>query len=224
MSKKYEAPQEVRSLEKMINDFSYRNGLNPKDVLDDLLVYIIHGFSPLAPPLKTWRYKKEQTRVFWDMLCEWIQIMDKQLKTKEWFDPFGDLYMTFTSRYHQQNTGQFFTPVSICELMVMTLQGNKATFQKICDPTCGSGRLLLAYHVHNPGNYLVGEDKAYSCCLMSVVNFVIHGCVGEILWHNSLLPDSFSGGWRINETLNLTGVPTVREITREEYIRSRQYQ
>ncbi len=26
------------------------------------------------------------------------------------------------------------------------------------DPTCGSGRLLLAYHAHNPENYLVGEE------------------------------------------------------------------
>jgi type I restriction enzyme M protein len=53
MSKKYEAPIEVRSLEKLITDFSYHNGLNVRDVFDDLLVYIIHGFSPLAPPLKT---------------------------------------------------------------------------------------------------------------------------------------------------------------------------
>jgi len=221
MSKKYEAPIEVRTLEKLITDFSYRNGLNARNVLDDLLLYIIHGFSPLAPPLKSWNYKKEQTMVFWDMLREWILIMDKQLKIHKWYDPFGDLYMALTSRYHQQNTGQFFTPVSICDLMVMITGKENSTGQQISDPACGSGRFLLAYHVNYPGNYLVAEDKAYTCCLMSAVNFLIHGCVGEVIWHNSLIPDSFSGGWKINETLNLTGVPTIRQITREEYLRTR---
>ncbi len=223
MSKKYEAPVEVRTLEKLIHDFSYHNGLNVKDVFDDLLIYIIHGFSPLAPPLKGWRYKKEQTKVFWEMLCEWVLIMEEQLKTKKWYDPFGDLYMTFTSPSYQQNTGQFFTPVSICNLVVeaIGIGTEKITDQRISDPSCGSGRFLLAFQVNHPGNYLVGEDKAYTCCLMSVVNFLSHGCIGEVIWHNSLMPDSFSGGWRINETLNLTGIPTIREITCEEYLRRR---
>jgi len=221
MSKKYDAPVEVRSLEKLITEFSYRNGLDVMNVFNDLLIYIIHGFSPSAPPLKTWHYKKEQTKVFWDMLREWILIMDKQPKLHKWYDPFGDLYMALTSRFHQQRTGQFFTPSSICDLMVMITGKQNATGGKISDPACGSGRCLLAYHVNYPGNYLVGEDKAYTCCLMSVVNFVIHGCVGEVIWHNSLLPDSFSGGWKINETLNQSGIPTVRVITREEYLFNR---
>jgi len=221
MSQKYEVPKEVRSLEKLITDFSYKNGFNARDVFDDLLVYIIHGFSPIAPPLRSWRYKKEQTKVFWDMLSEWILIMDKQLKLKKWYDPFGDIYMALTSRIYQQNTGQFFTPVSICDMMVMMIGKDNITGERINDPACGSGRFLLAYHVNYPGNYLVGEDKAYTCCLMSVVNFLIHGCVGEVIWHNSLLPGSFSGGWKINETLNLAGIPTIREISREEYLRTK---
>lgn len=47
------------------------------------------------------------------------------------------------------------------------------------DPTCGSGRLLLAYHARNPGNYLIGEDINRTCCLMTVCNMLIHGCVGK---------------------------------------------
>lgn len=47
---KYETPPPVRPLEKLITDFSYTNGLDPVNVLNDLLTYIIHGFSPGAPP------------------------------------------------------------------------------------------------------------------------------------------------------------------------------
>lgn len=34
----------------------------------------------------------------------------------------------------------------------------KPVDKRINDPTCGSGRFLLAYHVRNLGNYLVAED------------------------------------------------------------------
>ena len=50
---KYETPPPVRPLEKLITDFSYTNGLDPVNVLNDLLAYIIHGFSPGAPPLQS---------------------------------------------------------------------------------------------------------------------------------------------------------------------------
>lgn len=221
MAKHYEAPPEVRGLEKLISDFTYRNGYNVKTVFDDFLRYIIHGFSPGAPPLTSWRYKKEQNEVFWQMLQEWIIIMDRQVKRKDWYDPFGDLYMALTSRSHQQAKGQFFTPVDICELMVHMLYSDKKQGEDILDPCCGSGRLLLAFHALHPGNYLVAEDIEYSCCLMTVCNFLIHGCVGEVIWHNSLDPNHFLGGWKINETLNRTGIPTIRTITQEEYLISR---
>ena len=42
---KYETPPPVRPLEKLITDFSYTNGLDPVNVLNDLLTYIIHGMG-----------------------------------------------------------------------------------------------------------------------------------------------------------------------------------
>lgn len=58
---------------------------------------------------------------------------------------------------------------------------------------------------------------------MTVCNFIIHGCVGEVICHDSLDPNSFYAGWKINERLNTTRfspIPliTVREITKEESI------
>lgn len=220
---KYYTPSEIRPLEKLIMDFSYTNGYDPLNVFNDFLAFIIHGFSPGAPPMHNWKYKRQQNAAFMEMVCEWVQLMHRKLQDDmAWYDPFGDLYMSLTSMGTQQSQGQFFTPVHICDLMVMcTDTGEKKTGQRIGDPTCGSGRLLLAYHVRNLGNYLVGEDINRTCCLMTVCNMLIHGCVGEVIWHDSLNPKNFMDGWKVNPLLSLTGIPTVKKMGMKEYLACR---
>ena len=105
----------------------------------------------------------------------------------------------------------------------ITDNNEKFTGKYINDPACGSGRTLLAWHVRNIGNYLCAEDIDRTCCLMTVCNFIIHGCVGEVICHDSLDPGSFYTGWKINERLNknpFSPIPliTVREIAKEESI------
>ena len=54
---RYETPEEVRPLEKLILGFSSECGRSPMTVFEDFLAYVIHGFSPGVPPLKSWKYK-----------------------------------------------------------------------------------------------------------------------------------------------------------------------
>lgn len=49
---RYETSPEVRPLEKTICEFAGLNGYDPMNVFTDFLRYVIHGFSPGAPPLK----------------------------------------------------------------------------------------------------------------------------------------------------------------------------
>lgn len=220
---KYDTPDAIRPLEKLVMDFSRTNGYAPMDVFRDFLTFIIHGFSPGAPPLHNWKYKKQQNAIFMKMVSEWARLMQSQIREDtDWYDPFEDLYMALASRGTQQAQGQFFTPVHICDLMVAcTDMGEKKTGQRMGDPTCGSGRLLLAYHVRNSGNYLVGEDINRTCCLMTVCNMLMHGCVGEVICHDSLNPKDFADGWKVNPMLTLTGIPTIRRMSMEEYQASR---
>lgn len=221
---KYDTPYAIRPLEKLIMDFSYTNGYDPLDVFRDFLTYIIHGFSPGAPPLHSWKYKRQQNATFMNMVIEWTQLMQRKIRDDmDWYDPFGDLYMSLASRGTQQSQGQFFTPVHICNLMVMCtdMGEGRQTGQRIGDPTCGSGRLLLAYHVRHLGNYLVAEDINRTCCLMTVCNMLIHGCVGEVICHDSLNPKDFVDGWKVNPMLTLTGIPTIKRMNMEEYQASR---
>ncbi len=219
---KYETPPKVRSLEKLIRDFSYKNGHDPITVFNDFLVYIIHGFSPGAPPLRSWKYKRQENVAFMNMVQEWIRIMERETRTDGWCDPFGDLYMVLASQGAKQSQGQFFTPEHICELMVScAILSENTPGRRVNDPTCGSGRLLLAWHSHCPEAYLVGEDINRTCCLMTVCNMLVHGCVGEVICHDSLNPQDFVDGWKVNPILGQTGLPTIKRMTREEYVLSR---
>lgn len=116
---RYETSPEVRPLEKTICEFAGLNGYDPMNVFTDFLRYVIHGFSPGAPPLKDWRYKRQQNAAFMKMFAEWVRLMQKQLEAASWYDALGDLFMALSSRKGQQAQGQFFTPVHICDLMVM---------------------------------------------------------------------------------------------------------
>ena len=64
----YNTPQAIRPLEKTICDFAYSNGYDPISVFNDFLRYVIHGFSPGAPPLMDWKYKRQQNRHLWRCL------------------------------------------------------------------------------------------------------------------------------------------------------------
>ena len=203
---RYEISNEVRPLDRLITGFASSCGYEIQTVFNDLLRFIIHGFSPGAPPISNWKYKRQQNASFMEMTAEWTRIMQRQIGRSGWFDAFGELHMAYCSKPGQQANGQFFTPSHICELMVMCAAGKKETGQRMgdptCgtgqrmgDPTCGSGRLLLAYHAHNPGNYLVGEDISRTCCMMTVCNMLV----------------------KVNQALPLTGIPSIRRMKEEEY-------
>ena len=153
---RYEISNEVRPLDRLITGFASSCGYEIQTVFNDLLRFIIHGFSPGAPPISNWKYKRQQNASFMEMTAEWTRIMQmemttewtrimqKQIGRSGWFDAFGELHMAYCSKPGQQTNGQFFTPSHICELMVMCAAGKKETGQRMGDPTCGSGRLLLA--------------------------------------------------------------------------------
>ena len=214
----------MKNLVKTITDFTYQNGLEVSRVFDDLLRYMIHGYTlPGQPGLTDWCYTKEQNAVFYEMYSQIVLIMQRELKHKLWFDIFGNIYEELiASKSRRSNSGQFFTPESLCDLMTEICQGEeKQTGKLISDCACGSGRTLLAHHVRNLGNYYVAEDIDKTCAMMCVCNFLLHGVMGEVIWHNSLIPEQFYGAWRVNAELNNPlsqwhGIPHIQSIEWED--------
>jgi hypothetical protein len=113
-------------------------------------------------------------------------------------DILGDM---FTGGITRGENGQYFTPDAICELMVkltsdpepephlfssideQDLDGVKS----ICDPCCGSGRMLLAKAREMKGKgFFVGQDVDLRCVKMCAINLGLHGLNGMVTWGSSL--------------------------------------
>lgn len=214
-----DVPTEFENFHKLIGKLTDKHDL--ARVFDDWLEYIIIAW--LSDNSMTWdkNYTRDEIRVLWDMYCELVKVTNERLVTdNDWFDFPGVYYESCVSTpYQRDKSGQFFTPPDICTLMAtMNLAGAPSgPGLRVNDPTSGSGRCLLAVHVQRPGCYLVAEDLDHTCVLMAVVNFLTHGVVGEVIWHNTLTQD-FYGAWKVNEALNTpANIPSIRSISEEEY-------
>ena len=95
-------------------------------------------------------------------------------------DILGDLFqgaITFGEN------GQFLTPDSICELMA---QLSGAEGKTVCDPCCGSGRMLLAAARLNRDREFIGQDVDLRCVRMTAINLALRGLYGYVIWGDSL--------------------------------------
>jgi len=106
--------------------------------------------------------------------------------------------------------GQFFTPVSLCNLMAMfTNDDREGERMSVNDPSCGSARNLIAHAMKSPNNRFkftyVAQDLDKRCCLMSVLNYVMFGMSGVVIHMNCLSLEIY-GGWRIWMPKTLLGV------------------
>ena len=45
-----------------------------------------------------------------ELLAGWIQLMQRELQTREWFDAFGDLFMALSSRAGSRRTDSSSLP------------------------------------------------------------------------------------------------------------------
>lgn len=210
----------------LLQDVASARGLDISQVFDHFLQYIIwaHTLPEYGKPIEGWPYKPEDSKELYNIYYGLIKELLSHLMHADWYDIFGKIYESLIAgKSRRSSNGQFFTPHGICDLMTdVSTKGEDIVGKRISDPTCGSGRNLLSFHSKHPGNYMVGEDLDKTCCMMTVCNFILHGVDGMVIWHNTLFPEDFKGGWRVNQYLNNPfdkhhGIPHVRPITKEEY-------
>lgn len=63
-------------------------------------------------------------------------------------DAFGDAYeylMTMYASSAGKSGGEFFTPLEVSELLTRIMVVGKTSVNKVYDPACGSGSLLLKF-------------------------------------------------------------------------------
>jgi type I restriction enzyme M protein len=220
--KTQDVPPALRGFNDIFRKLEYRHAY--VTVFDDFLTAMMNYFTPPEyQPLDVTcfgKYSEDERKLFYDMIVEVIHVLQRELSNARlWYDVFGDYYQLLASRGKQSALGQFFTPDPAVDMMIQ-LQGDKDELTgkglTIADPACGSGRMLIAYHAHFPGNYTFGEDLDPMCCKMTCLNMMLHGCEGEVVNHNALMPDSYIRGWRINPTIRRIHLPTITPLPKEE--------
>jgi len=126
-------------------------------------------------------------------------------------DVLGDM---FQGGITYGEAGQFLTSESICQLMArMTMKGADAApgeRKSVCDPCCGSGRMLLAAADIQPGWEFVGQDVDLRCVRMTAINFALRNLYGYAIWGNSLVNTR-----KVTYRMGFNGRGFVRELSHE---------
>ncbi|HBE72295.1 MAG TPA: SAM-dependent DNA methyltransferase [Planctomycetaceae bacterium] len=100
-------------------------------------------------------------------------------------DVLGDV---FTGAISHGERGQFFTPDSVCEVMAGLGVPTERTHESrsVCDPACGSGRMLLSVAKHQPHWEFTGQDVDHRAAQMTAINLGLNGLRGWAVWQNHL--------------------------------------
>ena len=182
------------------------------------LEFVLAGFDISGSPLKR-PFSPDESRYCLALLQEWTMIMQERTKNGGWYDILGEFYMNgIAGRGKKSGMGQFFSPPHICDFMAKTTDPGENGGESVQDCACGSGRMLLAANALHPGNRCYAQDLDRICCMMAACNFLIHGIRGEVVCGDALDPTDFREGWRINEVLGYTGIPTVSVMKREDSV------
>lgn len=110
-------------------------------------------------------------------------------------DIFGDAYEYLLEKFADETKkkgGEFFTPREVVQLMVNITCPKEG--MKICDPTCGSGGMLIVSrkyveaHRGDPRNLVLdGQESNYGNLGMCKMNMVLHGIVDFNIAHGDTL-------------------------------------
>ncbi len=219
-----DVPHDFRSFYQLFRKLEYKHDYSI--VFDDFLSAMMNYFTP--PNMDNYpvslfdKYTKDERLLIGSMIPEIMQLFHQKIDTEElkWFDLFGAFYEALASRSKKSGLGQFFTPEPIVDLMtlIQSSKGEDLTGKgmTMSDPTCGSGRFLIAFQGHFPGNYTYAEDIDPICCKMTCINMMLHGCEGEVVQHNALNPDDYQRGWKINHNIRIYGLPSIIPIKKEQ--------
>lgn len=190
MLKNRDVPKELKIFNSLFFEFEYKHDLNR--VFDDLLTVVICAMArgtqePLY--LETIaKYNRKELEAFCKLFAQLVTIYHQDTTANTWSDPLGTYYECLTGNYKKSNFGQFFTPVSICNMMAQFIIDDD--FGKtINEPCSGSGRMILAANQITKGNYYVCEDLDPMCCKMTAINLCFHEIRAEIHCHDALLMD-----------------------------------
>ncbi|WP_298119369.1 N-6 DNA methylase [Flavobacterium sp.] len=193
MLKNRDVPKELKIFNSLFYEFHYKFDLS--QIFDDLLTMIICAMGHQTQEdlyLQTIKkYNRQEIDIFCKLFGELMKIYNQNKTFGIWCDPLGDYYECLASNYKKSSFGQFFTPRPICDFMAKILFDSNDWGKTMNEPTCGSGRMILAANQHCKGNYYVCEDLDPICCKMTAINLCFHEIRAEIHCHDALMMNNY---------------------------------
>jgi hypothetical protein len=170
----------------LIDDAARRSALNRSRVFDDFLQLAICSLSggrmeeeylqTIKPYIEGKRGKRAVDQ-FPKVFATVVQVMNDTRA-----DILGDVFEGAITR---GKNAQYFTPDPLCQLMARLTDDGRET-GTVCDPCCGSGRMLLAAAEVNRNREFVGQDIDLRCVRITAINLALWNLYGWVIHGNSL--------------------------------------
>lgn len=199
-------------LRKLFKDLSYR--FDVSEVFTDFLDYalLVMKWQDQQRDFSYYEKKYEQRHTLFQQMLDQLSI-ESNNAGEGMKDALGDFFMDEIS--HGRN-GQYFTPQPMCDMMALMTSETIENNQVVNDPTCGSGRMLLALGKLNRNAIFIGSDIDMTCCKMAVVNMFLNTMRGEITCMDALTMD-FRKAWQLDyKNIGGCNVPFWVEINNKE--------
>jgi len=122
-------------------------------------------------------------------------------------DVIGDAYMYLVSTFASESgkkAGEFFTPAEVSTLLAKLTRSKPNS--RICDPTCGSGSLLIkaGQEVGSNNFSLYGQEVNGSTWALAKMNMLLHGFEdATIRWGDTLRNPKLKEGDKLMKSENV---------------------
>jgi type I restriction-modification system DNA methylase subunit len=192
--------------------FEYRFDL--RTVFDDFLTMSLCAMGQNPHTKKSYdetlyletvaKYKDDKLRFeFPHLYAHVVTEMTERWDSSEGYDVLGEFYET---NLYRKGASQYFTPWPICTFMAECtaeqvkdkIEGKTEAPLRILDPSCGSGRMLMASQKINGQHHeYYGVDIDHTCIKMTALNLILSGLFhGEALFADALIPEDFNMSYR----------------------------
>lgn len=132
-----------------------------------------------------------------DVLKKLLKIFNDDALSNTDGDIFGQIYEYFLMKFAMegaQDKGEFFTPVSLVQMIVNVIEPNHGN---VLDPACGSGGMFVqtSHFLENEGKEATGtvtfygQEKTETTIKLAKMNLAVHNLEGQIANANSFYVD-----------------------------------
>ena len=207
---------DLKEFTKLFNQLAHRHSY--LEVFNDFLDMVIYALANQQYEEEykqvISKYNKQEQNQFAYLFAEMVLLMDD--KGNGFVDCLGEFFMVNITR---GRNGQFFTPTSVTDFMAQIVGDEPPVTNKtICDPACGSGRMLLSFAKSNSkDNWFFGADLDHTCVKMCVINLCLNGMKGQVAHMNSLSLDMY-GVYEIYLDAARFYIPTIRKMPVEQSV------